>query len=88
MICVDNKAKTDHHTAKSDFASAWNALIHAVENKRPTIEVSEAVTRLKGAYESLVHKHDDNAKLADQVPGNFHAARSEGQNVYWKWRDV
>ena len=56
------KAKIDPHTAKSALTRAGNALIHAVEHERPPFEVSEAVTKLKGAYESLIHKHEDYAK--------------------------
>ena len=59
------KAKTDRRTAKSAFTRAGNALIHAVEHERRPFEVSEAVTKLKGTYDSLVHKHEDYAKLIE-----------------------
>lgn len=59
------KAKTCRRTAKSAFTRAGKALTHAVEGKRPPQEVRETLSKLKGAYESLVVKHEQYAELID-----------------------
>ncbi|KAJ7389782.1 Tumor protein 63 [Desmophyllum pertusum] len=60
------QAKTDRRTAKSAFTRAGKAVVYTVESKRPPDEVSQALAKLQGAYENLVAKHDDYAKLIEE----------------------
>ena len=59
------QAKIDRRTAKSAFTRAGKSVLHTVGSNRPPDEVSQALTKLQGAYESLVTKHEEYAKLID-----------------------
>lgn len=59
------QAKTDRCSAKSAFTRAGKALVHAVERKRPPNEVRKVLTKVHGAYENLVVKHEDYTKLIE-----------------------
>ena len=59
------QAKIDRRTAKSTFTRAGKSVVHTVGSNRPPDEVSQALTKLQGAYESLVTKHEEYTKLID-----------------------
>ena len=59
------QAKIDRRTAKSAFTRAGKSVVHTVESNKPPDEVSQALTKLQGAHESLVTKHEEYVKLID-----------------------
>ena len=59
------QAKTNRRTAKSAFTRVGKSLVHAVEHKRPPVEVRQVLSKLQGAYETLVSKHEEYATLID-----------------------